>query len=149
MLYRQNVLCIQELNNTQLLHTHISNILHFHRLLQPCHVACSVQNCRILAVTFQFSLDTITFCMQHHTSRNKFGSTIFGATFIYWRGPIVKPVFYCLQHKHEYSNCSKNFRMVHIPILKYPVKSAFLICACLFKRKLNYSMKKVRISDGR
>jgi hypothetical protein len=68
-LNRDNVLCIHELSNTSLLDMHINVTLHFHRLLQPLHLVCSVETCKILAVMFQFSPDTIMFCMQRYMSR--------------------------------------------------------------------------------
>jgi hypothetical protein len=70
-LNRDNVLCIHELSNTLLLHMHINVTIHFHRLLQHSHLVCSAENCRIAAVMFQFSTDTIMFCMQHYTSRKR------------------------------------------------------------------------------
>lgn len=52
-------------------HTDMNFTLYFQRLLQPCHLACSVETCKILMAMFKFSHDTITFCMQHHTSRKE------------------------------------------------------------------------------
>jgi hypothetical protein len=36
--------------NTLLLHTHVSVILCFHKILQPSHQVCSVETCRVLVV---------------------------------------------------------------------------------------------------
>jgi hypothetical protein len=53
-----NFLCIQELSETPLLHTHINVTLYFHGLLQHCHLACSIETCKIVATTFKLQIST-------------------------------------------------------------------------------------------
>jgi hypothetical protein len=58
---RPNVLCIQEFNDTLLLHMQINVTLHFHILLQPRHLTFSFETCRILVVTSDFHLTSLHF----------------------------------------------------------------------------------------